>query len=424
MSTSSASAAAIENADPGSTRRSRSPARGFWLIGIAFAGAMAFSTVPAPLYAFYRQRDGFSTFMITVIFAAYAVGVIGSLFLAGHTSDWLGRRRLLFTALATEMVAATLFLFWTALPGLIVARVVTGIGVGLITATATAHLGELHAMARPEAGPARAERMSVLANMGGLALGPLIAGVLAQYAGHPLVVPYAVFLVVLLAALVAVLVVPETVDLTRRRPRYRPQRVSVPVQGRPLYFTVVLASFAGFSLLGLFTSVAPGFIAGTLHHTSPLLAGLVTFLVFAAGAAAQIVFSGLSAHRQVQIGLALMAGGVLIVTASVWWPHLALFILGGMIAGSGVGVLFKGSLGTVVGVALPQSRGEALAGLFLGAYIGLVIPVLGIGVATLTVSLRSALLGFAVGLLAVTAIVAARLRGARRPSPLRPPSRG
>jgi MFS family permease len=391
-------------------RRTLPHAHSFWVIGVVFAAAMAFSTLPAPLYAFYRQRDGFSTFMITIIFAAYAVGVIGSLFLAGHTSDWLGRRRLVLAALSAEVVAALLFLFWTALPGLILARVVTGIGVGLITATATAQMGELHSTARPGAGRGRSDRISVLANMGGLALGPLIAGLFAQYVAHPLTVPYAVLLVVLLLAMAAVLVVPETVDLTRERPRYRPQRVSVPTQGRPLYYTVAIASFAGFSILGLFTSVAPGFIAGTLHHTSPLLSGTVTFLVFGAGASAQILSSGLAAPRQVQLGLALMAVGVLIVTAAVWWPTLALFLLGGMIAGSGVGVLFKGSLATAAGLARPESRGEALAGLFLVAYVGLVVPVVGIGVATRSVSLRDALLGFAIGVLLVIAGAAARLR--------------
>src|SRR5690242_16592479 len=84
----------------------------FWVLAVIFAVAMAFSTVPTPLYAAYQRRDGFSTFMITVIFAAYSVGVIGSLFLAGHLSDWWGRRRLLLAALATEAVAAVLFLLW------------------------------------------------------------------------------------------------------------------------------------------------------------------------------------------------------------------------------------------------------------------------------------------------------------------------
>ena len=382
----------------------------FWVLALVFATAMAFSTIPTPLYAFYRQRDGFSTFMITVIFAAYSIGVIGSLFLAGHVSDWFGRRRLLLSALAFESVAAVLFLVWTSLPGLILARVVTGVGVGLITATATAHMGELHALARPGQGRTRAERAAVAANMGGLALGPLIGGLLAEYVDRPLVVPYLLFLGLLLAAGIAVVVVPETVDLTRDRPRYRPQRVSVPSQGRPLYYTVAIASFTAFSILGLFTSVAPGFIAGTLHHSSPLLAGAITFLVFGSGATAQIAASAWPAARQVTAGLALTATGVLIVTAAVWWPNLGLFLAGGMLAGSGVGVLFKGALGTVVGLARPEARGEALAGLFLAAYAGLVVPVLGIGVATLDSSLRSALLGFAAGVLVVIGLVAARLR--------------
>ena len=402
--------------EPASLPAAPEPARSlpvgvsFWVLALVFATAMAFSTIPTPLYAFYRQRDGFSTFMITVVFAAYSIGVIGSLFLAGHVSDWFGRRRLLLSALAFESVAAVLFLVWTSLPGLILARVVTGVGVGLITATATAHMGELHALARPGQGRTRAERAAVAANMGGLALGPLIGGLLAEYVDHPLVVPYLLFLGLLLAAGIAVVVVPETVDLTRDRPRYRPQRVSVPSQGRPLYYTVAIASFTAFSILGLFTSVAPGFIAGTLHHSSPLLAGAITFLVFGSGATAQIAASAWPAARQVTAGLALTATGVLIVTAAVWWPNLGLFLAGGMLAGSGVGVLFKGALGTVVGLARPEARGEALAGLFLAAYAGLVVPVLGIGVATLNSSLRSALLGFAAGVLVVIGLVAARLR--------------
>jgi DNA-binding MarR family transcriptional regulator len=37
----------------------------------------------------------------------------------------------------------------------------------------------------------------------------------------------------------------------------------------------------------LFTSLAPAFVGGTLHHSSPALAGLIVFAVFGAAAAAQ-----------------------------------------------------------------------------------------------------------------------------------------
>jgi MFS family permease len=68
---------------------------GLWAVVFAFVAVMAFSTVPTPLYALYQARDGFSTVVVTVIFAAYAVGVMLALFLGGHVSDWLGRRRAL-----------------------------------------------------------------------------------------------------------------------------------------------------------------------------------------------------------------------------------------------------------------------------------------------------------------------------------------
>src|SRR3954467_5572785 len=117
---------------------------GLWAVAFAFVAVMAFSTVPTPLYALYQQRDGFSTFVITVIFAAYAVGVILALFFGGHVSDWVGRRRMLVPAILTSLLSAAVFLVWRDLPGLLVARVLNGLSVGIVTATATAYLAELN----------------------------------------------------------------------------------------------------------------------------------------------------------------------------------------------------------------------------------------------------------------------------------------
>ena len=110
----------------------------------AFTVTMAFSAVPTPLYVLYQARDGFGSFTLTLIFAAYAVGVALALLLAGHLSDWAGRRRMLAVAIAVNVVSGVLFLTWPTVPGLLVARFVSGVSIGLLTATATAHLTELH----------------------------------------------------------------------------------------------------------------------------------------------------------------------------------------------------------------------------------------------------------------------------------------
>jgi MFS family permease len=114
-------------------------------VAAAFCVNLAFSAVPTPLYVIYQHRDHFSTLMITVVYAVYAIGVIASLFLGGHVSDWVGRRRVLVPALAVNVLSALLFIAFPSLPGLIVARVISGVSIGLTTGTATAYLAELHA---------------------------------------------------------------------------------------------------------------------------------------------------------------------------------------------------------------------------------------------------------------------------------------
>jgi MFS family permease len=399
------------------TRRAGAPraarhGAGFWMIGGVFAAAMAFSTVPTPLYPLYQARDHFSTFTVTVVFAVYAVGVLVSLLLAGHVSDWVGRRRVLLASLALELLAAVVFLAAPALPGLIAARVLTGLGVGMLTATATAHLQELHAVHRPGASAQRFETVATVANIGGLGLGALAAGLLAQFVRAPLVVPYLAFVVLLPAGAGAVLLTPETVPEPPTRPAYRPQRISTRHGGPASYLAASAAGFVAFALFGLFTSLAPGFVAGTLHHPSRALAGLVVSAVFGASALAQTLSGRLSEPARRRTGLASTAGGVLLLTVSVQIASLAGFLIAGIASGAGAGLLFRSAVGTVAGMARPEKRGEALAGLFVIAYLGLVVPPVALGVATRYTTAATALTWFSAVQLALLAAVAVLARRA------------
>jgi MFS family permease len=405
---------------PETRRGSARHGTGFWLIAAVFAISMAFSTVPTPLYPIYQRQDGFTSFTVTVVFAVYAVGVVTSLLLAGHVSDWVGRKRVLVPALGLEAVAAVLFVAWPALPGLLIARFVTGLGVGMITATATAYLLELHVAHRPHAGRGRFELISAAANLGGLGAGTLVAGALAQFVDAPLRTPYLVFLVLLALSAVAVAATPETVVAPAVTPRYRPQRIRVAAADRAGYAVAAAGAFAGFAVFGLFTSLAPSFVAGSLHHPGRLLAGLVVFLVFGAAAAAQAGSSLLSPARRFPAGLAAEAAGLVVLGAGMQLSSLALFLVGGAVAGGGAGLLFKSAVGAVAAMAAPAVRGEALAGLFLVAYLGLIGPALGLGIATRFLPATTAMLWFSgllLTLLGATAIISPRPGPARRKDP-------
>ena len=260
---------------------------GFWCVAAAFALAMAFSAAPAPLYSLYETRDGFGAFTVTIVFTVYAVGVVLSLLLAGHVSDWLGRRRILISTFAVLTAAAIVFLAWPDLPGLFVARFLTGLGVGMISPTATAHLQELHSAHHPGSAHGRSAIVSSAANVGGLGLGPLITGALAQYTPAPLRIPYIAFAVLLTLSAIAVAFVPETVAIPPARPRYRPQRISVGQGGAAAYIAAAAGAVTACAVFSLFASLAPGFMAGTLHHPAKVLAGIVVFSVFATAALAR-----------------------------------------------------------------------------------------------------------------------------------------
>ena len=370
----------------------------FWSVAFAFLAVMAFSTVPSPLYGLYQQRDGFSAFVITLIYAAYAVGVVSSLILAGHISDWHGRRRVLLPAIAITIVSAIVFLVWRDLPGLIVARILNGFSVGVVASTATAYLADLHAAARPGTGNRRSQVVATAVNVGGLGLGPLIAGFLAQWVGSPLTVPYAVFIVALAIAFALVAAAPDPHTTPDPRPAYRIQRLSVPAEARGAFAAAALGAFVAFGVLGLFTGLASTFLIGTLHQTSHALAGFTVFAMFAAGVVVQIATLSWAVRRVLSLGIGLMLLGLALTVLAVWLPtpSLALLLMGGAVSGAGAGAVFKGAVGTVIEVSPADTRAEALAGLFLAGYLGLSFPALGAGVALQYVSARDTLLGFAI----------------------------
>jgi hypothetical protein len=302
----------------------------------------------------------------------------------------------LVTALLVNVASAVLFIFFPSLAGLIVARIVSGVSVGLTTATATAYLAELHLGARPYATGRRPQVVATAANLGGIGIGPLVAGVLAQYAPAPLRLPYIVMggAIAVLALLVAV--APETAAIPAWRPAWRPQRVAVPMHARNHFFAATSAAIAAFAVYGVFNSLVPSFLAGTLHVDSHAIAGAVAFSAFAAGALSQIALGKLTNVQLLRYSVPVLLFGLALFATGMWIDSLAVFVFGGIVTGAGGGLVFRGALVAAGGTAPVESRAEVLAGFFLGAYVGLSVPVIGLGIATTYASARDVMLVFVV----------------------------
>jgi MFS family permease len=387
---------------------------GFWAIAFAFLGVTALSTAPSALYGLYERYEHFSPITITLVYAVYAAGVTASLLLAGHVSDWYGRKAVLIPALALAVAAAVLFISWQSLTGLLVARVITGLALGATVATATAYITDL------DAGPdgavtRRAGTVSRIAQVGGLAIGPLASGLLARYAPNGLTLPYVVLLVALLGAMLAVALTPEGRPAAHPLPSYRPQRPKVPAQARAQFLAAIAGAALAFATWGLFAGLAGRFLAGPLHDPSPALTGAAIFLTFGMGVVVQTTTTNWSTHRLLTAAVPTIILGLAILVASAWTapPSLALFLIGGIVSGLGASAIFRASFNIVMSTSRVDDRAGALATLFSVGYVALSLPVLGLGIVLLYLSPKVTLLIF--GLVVGFGILAAAPTLLRQP---------
>ena len=368
----------------------------FWLVALILTVTMLGTTLPTPLYVIYQAQWHFSAAIVTVTFAVYAAGVLTALLLAGRSSDQAGRKPVLAVALGASALSTIVFILAPDLGALIAARIVSGLSAGLMTGTATATLTELV----PASASRRASLVATAANMGGLGLGPLIAGLFAQYAPDPTVLVFEVYLAVLAAAGLFLFFVPETVS-PRHRPTLRLARLGIPELGRDEFVAAGVAAFSAFSVLGLFSALAPTFLGDVLHEGSHAVQGAVVFLLLAVGTLTQVLLSRFSSRRVMLAGLGLFLAALALIVAALSQATLALFLTGTVVGGVAVGAVFLGSLATANRLAPPGQRGQVVSAYFVMCYCGLIIPVVGVGVASEFIGDFRAVLAFSILLAAL-----------------------
>jgi Major Facilitator Superfamily len=390
---------------------------GFWIVAYAFLIVMSFSTLPSPLYGLYRVRDHLSALMITVIYGIFAASTILTLLFVQRIAARIGRRGVMISVVVTMMVAAGVLAAWKALPGLLIGRLLTGASGGLASGAAITYLLELRLRADPNAPISRARTIGTSINVGALGIGPLLAGLLAQWGKLQLTLPYLVILGLGAIALACLWVAPETGAPTPH-PSPHPEIHTIGPRSARLPIPAAAGTLAAFAANGLFAGLSGLFLATTLHRPSHALAGATLFLVFTSGVVSQLVTAKLPASRVLLIGTLSMLVGLVLLVVSVRLtiPNLALFLLGGALIGAGSGAVFKGTTGIVLETSAPENRLHMTADLLIALFVGLSVPVVGAGIALNEgASSSNTVLGFAI-LVALGVTVSGWALVGRRPS--------
>jgi len=391
---------------------------------VAFAAVTAIfvlftaaSSVPSPLYVVYQQEWSFSPITLTVVFAVYVIGLLGSLLVVGALSDHVGRRPVLAAAIALEAVALVLFIVAGDVTVLAVARVAQGIATGAAMTTLGAALVDLN----PPHAPGRAGVVNGVAPLSGLAVGALGCGALVQFAPAPTHLVYALLLAGMVLAAAVVARMPET---SARRPgglaSLKP-RVGIPARIRPEVYAIVPILAASWALGGLYLSLGPSVAASLFGLQSHLVGGLVVTLLCGTGAATAFVLRSRPIDRVLAIAGGLLAAGTVVTLAGVEASSATVAAAGTVVAGVGFGASALGCFGTLAQLAAPEERGELFAVAFVIAYLAFSLPAILAGFATTSVGLHDTAVVYGIGVvvLSLAALVAqamlasGRLRASR-----------
>ncbi|MEJ2633114.1 MAG: MFS transporter [Acidihalobacter sp.] len=375
---------------------SKQSRRAAWLSAYLLVVVMMAGTLPTPLYPLYARKLSLSPLLVTLIFASYALAILFKLLIFGRLSDMLGRRPVLGLGVGLTLAAMLTFLLSPSLPSLIVGRILSGMAVGLMVGASNAYLAELLS------DRSLAALISSLCNVSGLGLGALISGFAAERATQPLFASYHTLLLMLLPGLLLPWL-PETVTYNKPRPLFRFQRLRVPYEIRPAFMAVALAVLCGFSFLGLFAALAGRFLAIGLHRGGFLLIGSIVFSAFFSAAIGQLLVMRLSPRRVLPAGVMLLPLAMACVWLAFHWVSMPLFLTGAVLGGMGAGVVLRGGLRLVTVLSPAERLAEVSSCFFIAAYLGLIVPVVGVGLllSVLDMSTTIGLFGLLVGTLAV-----------------------
>jgi predicted MFS family arabinose efflux permease len=398
----------------------RRPAAHQTIVACTLASLLMGANLASPLYGVYRERFGFGSLVLTLVFAVYALVLAPSLLVFGELSDRIGRRPVILGGLVTGMLALALFALATSVAWLFMARIVQGLSVGMAGGAATAALVEVD----PRGDKRHAALLATLAQTIGGALGPLLTGVLAEWLPAPRVLSYLVGLLACGAAGILLLARPEP-----GRPRgggWSVPRPNVPQEIRAGFTRIAITGAAVWAVVALFFSVVPSFASEQIGTRNLALLGAISSIVLIFSSVAQVASrKRLEPHRAQAAGLLLLTIGLAALVLAALTDNVVLLISASALAGAGHGFGFLGAQDDLNRIAPAERRGEINAALYTSIYLGIALPVIGVGVLADLTTLTTAVIVFAL----VTGVAAVAVAlwhvssgGQAMPDPLQPDS--
>jgi MFS family permease len=347
--------------------------------------AMTFSAcgaAPTALYHHYQESLALTPFVLTIIFGAYVMGLLGALLTVGSLSDFIGRRPAILAALVLNIVAMAMFIFAGSAAALIAARAVQGFASGLAAAALGAAILDIDR--------GRGPVLNSITAFTGLAAGSLGAGALVTYAPDPEQLVYAILLALSAIEAIVLWFMPETVSSKPGAFASLQPHVIVPAKARRSLIEVTPLTIASWALGGFYFSLMPSLVRAATGETLPIVGGLVVAALTLSGTVSVLALRNTAARRILAGGIPALASGVAITLVGASTRQVSLMLVGTVVSGIGFGAAFSGSIRTIMPLAEAHERAGLLSAFYVEGYLsfslpaivtGLVAPLVGLPIA-------------------------------------------
>lgn len=354
-----------------SPRLSLSPRAMTLYAATAAVSFSATSSAPTPLYHVYQETLGLSPLWVTVIFASYAFAMLAAFLTVARLSDYIGRKPMIFAALALNAVALLVFITAGNAPELVLARVIQGVATGIGMTTLGAAILDTDKV--------NGSLYNSVTAFIGLMLGSLVGGALVAWAPLPTQLIYMVLLVVTLAEIAMLAITPETSTTRPGALDALKPHVTVPKAVVPVMLKLLPLNVAGWALGGFYLSLMPTLVAVATRISSPFVGSAVVSSLMLTAAVVVFALRKLPPVRLLTIGMSGLGLGIAVTLGGLALQSAPVMILGTVIAGVGFGTSYAGNLRTLLPLAAEHERAGLLAAYFVVSYVSFAVPSIAAG---------------------------------------------
>jgi MFS family permease len=334
------------------------------VLGLLMATGWAANHLAA-LIPVLSSREGLSHTLLDGVFGIYALGLLPGLSAGGGLSDRLGRATVVVPGAVVAATGNAVLLVWQEPAGLLLGRFVVGLGAGLAFGAGTAWAADL-------GGKAGTVLAGVLLTAG-FGAGPLVSGVLAQWAPAPLHLPFVLSIALSLAAVAwAVLAaVPVSASSSSRGSSPPGRAVAGPWTALAWSLPVALLVFASATLpLVTLPARLPERYAG------PLLVGLSAALTLGSGIVVQTIARRRSWGPRCGVAGAVASCATFsVAVAGGARVGVPLVVAACLLSGTAYGLCLREGLLDVETLAPADRRGLLLGIFYVVTYVGFGLPV-------------------------------------------------